>query len=114
MEIFLRAWVLTVIIETAALFFVLRCLYKISASHVSNKRLLFLGIFCSSVTLPFVWFVFPLVIKSYFFFLVVAEAFAVITEAWIYSMFLQLNYRKVLLVSLICNAISFLIGFVYL
>lgn len=95
---------LTIAIETIILFFLLRKRYD-SMLIVRNSVL------ASSLTLPFVWFLFPLLPLSYSLQISLSETFAVGVETLIYFMFFKnLNFKEAFFLSLICNFISFSIG----
>jgi len=66
----------------------------------------------SAITHPIIWFVFPLVIPldHYTLYLLAAESFAVIIEAFYLHFF---GLKKALLWSLLANSISFLSGLIY-
>ena len=107
---FLLALVLTVIIETIVLFIIVRKLFKINKKKISNSILIFLGIFCSFSTLPYLWYILPFFIKDYFYFVLIGEIFVILIESLIYYFVLKLNYKRSFIISLICNLASFLIG----
>ena len=104
---FPTAWAFTVSVETIALVLLLRKAYRL-------ERLVALGIIASTVTLPFVWYVFPALISPWTWSLGLSEIFAVVVEAAIYAAALpKLGWKKALGVSLACNALSFLIGMAF-
>lgn len=64
----------------------------------------------SAVTHPFVWFVFPRVAEAagagYVVYVIGAEAFAWLVEAWFFTRAARIPIRRALLVSLVANAAS--------
>ncbi|WP_133527192.1 hypothetical protein [Flavobacterium sp. 245] len=105
---FLKALLLTLFIETCILFLFFKTKYK--EATITNKLLLFTGIIASFATLPYVWFVFPAFIQSRIPYITVSECFAVLVESVIIYKLLKIEYKKALLVSMICNMVSFSIG----
>jgi hypothetical protein len=99
----------TVAVETAVLFILLYYVYKYR--HLRVKDVIFAGILASSLTIPYVWFVFPYVVNwsrntSAFF----SEPFAFLIEALVYNRVLKLDWKTALAVSLVCNIASYLLG----
>lgn len=105
---FLTAYALTITIETIALFLILRKGYG-TALIARN------AVIASTLTLPFVWFVFGGLAIPWIARIVVAEAFAVLVEAGFYKIsFKDMTLWKALLISFGCNLASFVIGLVVL
>jgi NhaP-type Na+/H+ or K+/H+ antiporter len=74
-----------------------------------------LAFLCSLLTHPVVWFVFPRLIDSYYYYaqmVVAAETFAVTAEALILSLF-GMRWRWALLASLVTNMTSMSLGFLF-
>jgi hypothetical protein len=108
--LFLKAWLFTIAIETLLLFVVIRLWFKIPKAAISNALLLFAGIYCSATTLPYLWFVLPSFLSPYAVFLLVGETLVFLVEAVFYYFVLKIGMPRSLLVSLVCNAASFLGG----
>jgi hypothetical protein len=106
---FLQALLLTVAIETAALFLFARLVFRIKRKQASNHLLLFCGVGLSFATLPYVWFVFPAFLSG-FAYIAGAELFAFIAEAAGYKLILRTSWKNAALLSFACNASSFLVG----
>ncbi|VVC04479.1 Uncharacterised protein [Candidatus Bilamarchaeum dharawalense] len=101
---FIAAYTLTVLIETVALFILLRKKYE-TTTILKN------GFVASTVTLPFVWFVFPLLGFGWTLTFVFSEVFAIVVEAiWYKLAFKQMGYGNSLVLSLICNLLSIVAG----
>ncbi len=109
-NLFLLALLLTVAVETALLFIIVRLVFK--DKKISNGLLLFTGIICSFATLPYLWFILPFFLTSRALYLLVGELSVFLIEAIIIYFILKLDIRKALLVSFICNLVSFLLGLV--
>lgn len=105
---FLKALLLTILIEGIVLFVVLRTLFK--KERVSTARVILTGIVASMTTLPYFWFIFPLFISSKIEFMLVSEIAAVIIESFIIWGFLRIGFLKSALLSFVCNLVSFLTG----
>ncbi len=114
---FLIALFLTIIIETIVLFILIK--YKIliskkDALRINNYELLAAGIFASGLTLPYLWFVLPIAQLNKFWYILIGEISVVMIEAMFYKFFLRMKFKQALIISLICNLTSFLIGLLIL
>jgi hypothetical protein len=106
--LFFRALVVTITIETAVLFVFLFLRRRRSRNLVI--RVLVAGIVASSVTLPFVWFVFPAIIENRTLFLAVAELFAFVAEAPIIRGMVKTTWLEAAMASFCANGVSFISG----
>lgn len=101
---FFFAYLLTISIESAALFLILRGRY--GALLILRNSIL-----ASSLTLPFVWFFFTTLGLPWGVQTALSEIFAAAVEGAIYTaLFKKLGMRDALLASVACNWISFIIG----
>ncbi len=66
-------------------------------------------ILCSTLTLPYLWFIFPLFFKRLKY-IIVGELFVVIVEALIYRFLLKWKWYWSFGISLILNVISYFVG----
>ena len=107
---FLLALGFTVVIETAVLFAAIGIFFKEIEIRRNSLRILITGALCSGFTLPYVWFLLPAFIHSKTAFALTAEAWAVIAEAVVIMWALRMKPAHSFLVSLACNACSFLLG----
>jgi hypothetical protein len=105
---FLKALLLTISIETSVLFLLFKVFFK--TLKTSNWMLLLTGIVPTLATLPYLWFILPLFLKTKLWYVTGSEASAILIESVIILGLLRINYTKAFLVSLICNATSFLTG----
>ncbi len=100
------AYALTILIETAALFFLLRGRY--APAIIARNSLI-----ANTATLPLVWLAFPLLgpALGWGTYTAIAEAFAFAAEAAIYRFaFPDMDWRDAAAASLACNALSFVAG----
>lgn len=108
---FIFALFLTLLIEGIVVYLLLNR-FPVK-TKIELKKLIRTIVIVNAVTLPFVWFVFPALISNYLLFISIAELFAFIAEALLYSHLLKLNIREALKISFAANLASFLIGFVF-
>ncbi len=107
---FFKAWLLTVAVESFVLVGLLRKFP--SKEPVSFKLLIASSIFASSLTLPYVWFVFPyLLVGRFGVGLILGELFAWLAEAIFYYLFLKISIKKALIFSFIANLSSYALGY---
>lgn len=107
---FLKALGLTLLIELPLLLEVVTYLFKEKNPHLNTPRLLATGTLATFSTLPYLWFVLPELINNYFLFLVVGEISVTLLESFIYTLALHLKFKNALLLSIICNLLSFGLG----
>ena len=107
---FLTALVTTISIELILVLLLTQYLGLIVAS--SRTRTAFVVVGVNILTLPYVWFVFPYLIRfNLHFSLFLSEVFAWLFEALLYKYLLSLNWKKALFISFIANAGSFAAGY---
>jgi hypothetical protein len=112
---FLRALFWTVCSESAALgvaLFFLRFKKRdfIASPLFSRRRILFAGFFASFATLPYLWFLFPRYVTSYFFYAFGGEALVITLEALFFAAYFSLPPGIAFSISLWCNAASLGVG----
>lgn len=105
---FLKALFITILVELIVLFILFRTKYK--ALNIKTYLLLAVGILASLSTLPYVWFVLPIFIKTNLIYIITSELSVIIIESLLIFGILRIDYKKALIVSIICNVTSFLIG----
>ena len=104
MNEFLVAYAFTLAIETTVILLLLRNRYP--APLIARN-----SIIASSLTLPFVWFVFPLSGLAWPVQTAISEIFAFLAEAGFYRLsFKGMGWKGALAASFACNAASFLSG----
>jgi len=102
--IFVEALIITIITEVSV--------GEVFVYFKDYKNYLLLIIAAGSVlTLPFVWFVFPILFESTFLYLFFSELFAVGAEALLITyLYKEIHFDTAILLSLSINVASFLIG----
>jgi hypothetical protein len=108
--LFLRGLGLTVVIETAVLFILLRALLRTGRETVGTGLIVAAGIIASAMTIPYVWFVFPYFIHTRMIYIITAESFAVLAEIPVLALILRVSLPKAALLSFLCNMASFGVG----
>lgn len=99
---FWRAWSITVLVETLVL----------NIAVGAGKRVILTGIFASSLTLPWLWFVGANYIRNYNLLVLFGEPIIFIIEAVFIHLSLGVNWQRASILSLTCNAASFCVGLV--
>jgi hypothetical protein len=108
---FILYLIITIVTETLVALDLVRKIFKIDGDVLSTGLILSAGISANALTLPYVWFVFPyLFLSSFTLAVVIAEFFAFLAEAVFYKLFLKLTWKQALIISLIANLVSFILG----
>ena len=100
-------WLLTIIIETSILFFITKLYYQ--DSTISNKKLFLFWILPTTITLPLLWFVLPLLIWDWIRYTIIWELLVTIIEAIIIKYWLKIFRKRAVITSIICNLFSFVL-----
>lgn len=104
---FLLALITACVIEIPVLFGLTRIVFR--DKKISRTRIMFTGILCTALTLPYLWFVIPSYVNAAYY-PVIGEAFVIITEAIILNRVLDLNPKVAALCSIIMNTTSYFLG----
>jgi len=105
---FPEAWALTLAIEAPILLLLI-------GRQSPIMRTAAIGALASTITLPFVWSVFPALIPAYYPALAAGELFALLAEALIYfRAFPWISPARALAYSFLCNCASFILGLLLL
>jgi len=104
---FLISLGITIFIETIVLITIVSFYHL---QNISLQKLIFTGIFCSFATLPYLWFIFPYLIKESILYIILGELFVIIVEGIILSTILNFSYKKAFIISFICNVASIIVG----
>jgi hypothetical protein len=108
---FIVNWAITLLIETPIFILLVRCYFKILAKDISLSRLILGGIFASTITIPWVWFIFPVLFyNSIPLAVAIAEVLTFIVEAVFYWLAFRLPWRQAIIISFFANLASFAIG----
>ena len=103
---FILAYLLTILSET----FLLRLIAKnFIKEKPTTKKIILTWLLCSWITLPMLWYVFPLFLWNWIFYGTFWEILVLIIESIIIKYMLNLSRIKSLLLSFICNLFSFLL-----
>ncbi len=108
-EMFLLAIVLTILIETGALV-ILREFNFLKLDKIKLNKILFVWVFTSFATLPYLWFVWNYFLwGNYQLYTAIWEFGVVSVEAIIFYFVLELKFSKAFLLSFIVNFASWFI-----
>ena len=105
-ELFLRSLVLTLLVEVPIVFVLSKYVYKL----INKWNVVFVAVLASALTLPYFWFVLPAYISERTLYIIVGESVIILIEAFIFHRLLKLKIGQALLVSLIANLASILVG----
>ena len=109
---FLISLAFTLFVEIIFLFILIKFFFVKDTKRISNFLLLFTGFLCSFATLPYLWFIMPFLIRTRIPYILFGEFFVILIESFIIFFLLRINYKKALIISLICNLASFLLGLI--
>ena len=110
-QLFLANLGFVVLIETIGLLSLVRFVVSIGHDQLSTVLIIATGIAANTLTLPYVWFIFPRFIHERILYIGVSELFAVVVEAGMYALLLRrLSPIQSFLIAFICNALSFSFG----
>jgi hypothetical protein len=101
---------LTVAVETAVLFLLLRTVYRTKVPRPGNVMVFAAGILASFATLPYVWFLVPYFAGSRITCVAFSEVFATAAEIPILCAILRIPPTRASVLSLACNLSSFGVG----
>ena len=107
---FILYLIITLLTESVVVFLLLRKFLKVEKQQLSNKEILPATIFASSLTMPYVWFIFPYLISNFIIAIWISEIFVVIIEMTFYKIFIRLSWKHALLISFLANLMSFGLG----
>ena len=104
---FLYSLLYTMAVEGVVLYLLLTYLLK---KELNLKDILFLSIFPSMATLPYLWFLLPYLVHDFTLYRWISEIFAVVVESFILSYILKVKLQKGFILSLVANLISYFTG----
>ena len=107
--VFLIALGITVGVETLGLWLLFRFWWLKKYRRISLSSILSASVIASTLTLPYLWFVFPAFIGRPFF-AIAGEILIFIVEGLIYKRLLPIGYPRAFLASFILNIASMLTG----
>ena len=103
---FILAYLLTILSETLLLWLICKTFIK---ENITTKKIILTWVLCSWITLPMLWYVFPLFMWDEEFYVIWWEILVLIIEAIIMKYMLKLSRLKALLISFVCNLASFIL-----
>jgi len=103
-ESFLKACLYTIAIEFAVCYLI---------NHRFGFRVLMIVLIVNAFSLPFVWFVFPAIPLGYHLYLLIAETFAVVSEALLMWIMFPMSVKRALATSVAMNMASFTFGILF-
>jgi hypothetical protein len=104
---FLIALITTLVVEVPLVFLLVRYFFR--ERKISRLRVVGIGILSTSVTIPYLWFIFA-VFLDYWTMAIVGELFVFVVEALIYRKLLPISFLKAVVLSLIANVASIAVG----
>lgn len=97
--------IIAIIIETIILFVLAKLFRK--QDQISNWKLILFWILPTTITLPFLRFVLPLIIEKWLWYTIIWELLVTIIEAIILKYWLKISRWKAITASIVCNAVSY-------
>lgn len=107
-QLFLVSLFVTIFTEVVVICVLNKYIYK----TFKYKDLAFAGVVASLLTLPYLWFVLPAFLFSRLIYIFVGEILVFIIEAIIYYKILKVKWSQSIVMSLIANIVSILIGLI--
>lgn len=106
---FLSSLLFTITVETMVIYGLIRYFYK---KEIPTKEIFFAGVLPSFSTLPYVWFIFPLlsVMGSHALYIWTAEISITLIEIVILYKLLAISKKEALVLSLLANITSYGLG----
>ena len=105
--LFVRAWLLTILVETLLLFLIAKSCRK--SWPIKNRKIFITWILASTVTLPLLWFVLPMFFSNYLLYVIFWEILVTVIETFIIKYSLKIDRKMAIFASIVCNLFSFLI-----
>ncbi len=105
--LFLLSLLVTLCIEVPVVFFLVRK----KALNISPADSIVISATASLLTLPYLWFIFPVYITNYTLYVIIGEIVVTIIEAVIYWRLFRISMTQALVLSVIANVSSVIFGF---
>lgn len=99
-------WFLAVVIETLILFFIAKIFRK--EEWITNKRIFLFWIIPTTITLPLLRFLLPLVLWEWTRYTIIWEILVIIIESIIIKYWLNISRKRGVIASFLCNLSSFI------
>ena len=107
---FLTSLLITLCIEEFSALLFLTIVYRKTPANRKIATITLTVAVANLLTLPYVWFVFPVFIKDHLIYVLASETTVVIVEALLYYAYLHRRIPVVLATAIIANGASFLFG----
>jgi len=105
-SIFPFFWLLAIVIETLGLFIIAKLFRR--KNQISNWKLIIFWIIPTTITLPLLWFVLPLLLWKWLLYVIIWEILVTVIETVIIKYWLKISWIKAIIASVICNILSFI------
>ena len=109
---FISALLITILAEVVCFFVVIRSPYFKEIRKNDWVKILAVVALATITTLPYLWFILPVFIPNKLWFHIIGEIGVVFIESLIFFLFFKIDYRKMLLLSFLCNLFSYLLGLI--
>ena len=107
---FLKALIYTVTIEVSVFYLLLRLKWFKELTNNGIGKILIGAALASALTLPYLWFIIPYFIQNKFFFHIIGESSVVLMEALLLYLIIGKRYLKILLITILFNGFSYVLG----
>ncbi len=108
---FLYSLLLTVTVESIVIYALLFYFYK---EKRGLKNILLAGVLPSFATLPYLWFIFPILfIGNHTLYVVIGELSVTLVEGFILQGVLQIGFKRAFILSIVANFCSYFVGIFY-
>jgi len=97
----------TSLVEVPLAFLIVR--YLLREKRLAWHRILIIAFFASFSSLPYLWFIMPPYLDAHYY-LIYGESLVVAYEFLFYWYFLGIKWHKALVLSVLCNVISYYLG----
>ena len=104
-NLFLISLIITLVIESITVFFLAKYFYK-----NLHKDTIFVSLLASTLTLPYLWFIMPFYLTDYNTYIILGESVVILVEAVIYFKLLKVKMGQALVLSILANILSVIIG----
>lgn len=110
---FLKALILTLAIEVSLFYLLLKLKWFEELTNNGIGKILIGAAFASLLTLPYLWFIFPYFIQNKFLFHSLGESSVVLMESLLLYLIIGKKYLKILLITVLFNGFSYLLGLLF-
>ena len=104
-QFFIALWI-AIVIETIILFAIAKLFWD--KDQISNWKIVLFWVLPTTITLPLLWFVLPLLLWEWTLYTIIWELSVIIIESVMIKYWLKISRWKAITVSIICNLCSYL------